>query len=172
MVKSLRAPVMRQPTWPSHWSVASMLSHIFLNLMKRTCKPFYFLIAHYVGYLETSLWLDQLDQLDQLDHPDYPIHPINLTILTTLATLLHQPDQLFVSFPNPFALSEAENLSDQLYTQIDTSFYDEGGGEGWCLIRINRLFHQHHNLNQTSALVYCSVYHSVSKYLKSLVSLT
>ena len=70
----------------------------------------------YVGYLETSLWLDQLD------HPDYPIHPINLTILTTLATLLHQPDQLFVSFPNPFALSEAENLSDQLYTQIDTSF--------------------------------------------------
>ena len=96
--------------------------------MKRTCKPFYFLIAHYVGYLETSLWLDQLDQLDQLDHPDYPIHPINLTILTTLATLLHQPDQLFVSFPNPFALSEVENLSDQSYTQIDTSFYDEGGG--------------------------------------------
>ena len=95
--------------------------------MKRTCKPFYFLIKHYVGYLETSLWLDQLDQLDQLDHPDYPIHPINLTILTTLATLLHQPDQLFVSFPNPFALSEAKNLSDQLYTQIDTSFYDEGG---------------------------------------------
>ena len=62
--------------------------------------------------------------------PWLPIHPINLTILTTLATLLHQPDQLFVSFPNPFALSEAKNLSDQLYTQIDTSFYDEGGGVG------------------------------------------
>ena len=54
-----------------------VISHFVLYLMKRTHKPFYFLKAHYVGYLiPTSL---RLDQLDHPDHPDCPIHPINLT---------------------------------------------------------------------------------------------